>query len=266
MSEINALNYAPLRRILRFGQQVRGNTIASIAHGPAVGPGGYTGRLVGAALLPEAHQAWLRLSSRGPLPWQQRARVVALGAAQPAQPPADALALHSGLRAHCHDGYVGRIEGLSVDATSGRVLDVLLRVRTDVLAEVDTAASPFNALLRVAGQVVMFPPEWITDLSKEEGGGLLGGNENVLELAASPEQIASGMLIRPDGDLIAAIWRLWEENPAITAYLDRIRPLVHDGDVTLVGSLPAARQKASAEQDVWHVPGVFSVVNDIRVG
>lgn len=265
LSEINALNYAPVRRVLRFGQQVRGDTIASIARGPAVGPRGHTGRLVAADLLPMAHQAWLHLSSRGLLPWQQRTRVVALSPTQPAQPPADALELRGGLRAHCHEGYVGRIEGLSVDATSGRILDLLLRVRTDVLAEVETAASPFNALLRVAGQAVLIPPDWVSGLTKESGGGLLGGNESVLELTASPEQIAAGMLVRPDGTLTADIWRLWEDNPAITAYLDRIRPVVHDGDVTLVGNLPDPRLKASAEQDVWHVPGVFSVVNDIRI-
>ncbi len=215
MNDINALSYVPVRCILRFGQQVRGDTIASIPRHPALGPGGYTGRLLSASILPIAHEAWLRLSSRGALPWKQRVRIIALSDRQPEQPPDDAIELRGGLRARCHGGYVGRIEGLSVDANTGRVHDVLLRVRNDVLAEVDTAASPFNALLAVAGQVVQFPPDWISTLGKEKELGGLAGSEPILQLNASPEQIASGMLIRDDGALTAAIWRIWEDDPTI---------------------------------------------------
>lgn len=265
LNDINTLNYAPARRILRFGRQVRGDTIASIPRHPALGPGGYTGRLAAASLLPAAHEAWLRLASRGTLPWKQRVRVIALTDRQPQQPPDDAIELRGGMRARCHDGYVGRIEGLSVDANTGRVLDVLLRVRSDVLAEVDTAASPFNALLAVAGQVVLFPPDWISTHGKEKEASGQAGAESILQLNASPEQIASGMLIRDDGVLTAAIWRIWEDDPTIAPYLDRIRAIVHDGDVTLVGTVPERRHKASAESDVWHVTGVVSVVNDLRV-
>jgi len=38
---------------------------------------------------------------------------------------------------------------------------------------------------------------------------------------------------------------------------------VHDGIVRLRGEVPTARHKASIEQDVWHVPGVNGVRNEL---
>ena len=41
--------------------------------------------------------------------------------------------------------------------------------------------------------------------------------------------------------------------------------VVRDGEATLLGTVPSARHKATAEQDAWHVPGVFAVNNDLIV-
>lgn len=278
LSEREALTGAPIRRVLHFGQQVQGDTLTSIPQRLRTGPGSPSGRLVGAVLLPVAHRAWISLSRRGRWPWQTTVRTIPLSEAQASEPPQDAVALRDGLRVECHDGYIGRLEGLTVDAVSGRVLDLLVRVRGDVLAEVQSPSSPFTKLLPLAGQVVLVPPTWVTTVAKEhekdhekgrEKGkevSVFSSGEPIVHLDATPEQIGSAMVIRRDGDVSADIWRIWENNPAIAPYLDRIEPVVHDGDVTLRGVVPSPRHKATAEQDVWHVPGVFSVVNSLRVG
>ncbi|MDE3231196.1 MAG: BON domain-containing protein, partial [Chloroflexota bacterium] len=36
--------------------------------------------------------------------------------------------------------------------------------------------------------------------------------------------------------------------------------------VTLLGTLPSPRHRASAEQDVWHLAGVLAVRNEITIG
>jgi hypothetical protein len=257
---------APQRRVLRFGQQVRGDNIDGIPQRLRSGPGSPRGRLVGVSLLPVARRAWLVLSRRGRWPWQTVERTVPLSGAQQVEPPADAMPLVGGLRVRCHDGYVGKLEGVTVDAGSGRVLDLVLRVRSDVLAEVESPASPFAKLAPLAGQAILISPTWLTSVAKDKDAGPLMAEELVAHLDATPEQIASGMLIRGDGDITADIWRMFEENPAIAPYLEDIAAIVHDGGVTLRGTVPSPRHKATVEQDVWHVPGVFSVTNRLRVG
>jgi hypothetical protein len=266
--------------VLRFGQPVRGDTLTCIPQRLRTGPGSPSGRLVGVALLPDAQQAWLALSRRGRWPWQSVVRTIPLSNAHAPELPEDALLLRDRMRVECHDGYVGRLEGLTVDAVSGRVQDLLVRVRGDVLAEVQLPTSPFAKLLPLAGRVVLVPPAWIApaakdrakdkeqdkEQDKERHAGALTAEEPVLHLDATPEQIGSGMVIRGDGDVTADIWRLLEENPSIAPYLERITVVVRDGDVTLLGVVPSPRHKATAEQDVWHVPGVFSVTNGLRVG
>jgi hypothetical protein len=261
-----------MRRVLRFGQPVRGDTLTCIPQRLRTGPGSPSGRLVGVALLPVTQQAWLALSRRGRWPWQSVVRTIPLSNAHAPEPPEDALLLRDRMRIECHDGYVGRLDGLTVDAVSGRVQDLLVRVRGDVLAEVQLATSPFAKLLPLAGRVVLVPPAWIApaakdkEQDKERHARALTAEEPVLHLDATPEQIGSGMVIRSDGDVTADIWRLLEENPSIAPYLERITVVVRDGDVTLLGVVPSPRHKATVEQDVWHVPGVFSLTNSLRIG
>jgi hypothetical protein len=267
LSETDPRSAGPQRHVLRFGQHVRGDDIASISSQRRAGAAPPTGRLEGVALLSATGQAWLRMSQRGRLPWQRRPLpLLPLSPTQPAQPPQDAAELQGGTRVRCHDGYVGKIEGLTVDAASGHVLDLLVRVRADVLAEVESAASPFAKLVPLAGQVVTVPPAWLSRVAGDKSAGPLSAEEPVAHLDASPEQIASGMLIRSDGDITADIWRMLEDNPAIAPYFERITVDVRDGRVTLRGTVPSPRHKLTVEQDVWHVPGVFDVVNNLRVG
>jgi osmotically-inducible protein OsmY len=264
---MDALSGGPIRCIVRFGQQMRGDDLPSIPLRFRGGPGGPAGRLDGIALRPLARQAWLRLSQRGPLPWSRRESApIPLGSAQEPVPPADAVDLESGLRVRCHDGYVGRLEGMAVDARSGAVLDLLLRVRGDVLAAVRSNSDPLAALQAVSGQQILVSPTSVTAVTKEKGAGPFGAEETVLQLDASPEQLASATVLRPDGDVTSDIWRILEANPAIAPFMARLTVVVRDGDVTLLGRVPTPRHRASAEQDVWHVPGVFAVHNDLAVG
>ena len=83
-----------------------------------------------------------------------------------------------------------------------------------------------------------------------------------LRLDATVEQVASAGLLRTDGQLTAAVWQILSENPALAPSLGRLRVQVRDGEVTLLGALPSPRHRASAEQDIWHLPGVIAVRNE----
>ncbi|HEY7974219.1 MAG TPA: BON domain-containing protein, partial [Ktedonobacterales bacterium] len=71
---------------------------------------------------------------------------------------------------------------------------------------------------------------------------------------------------RSDGQMTASVWQILSENPAIAPYLARLRVQVRDGEVTLLGTLPTPRHRASAEQDIWHIPGVIAVRNEVALG
>lgn len=261
---MDALSGPPVRRILRFGQPVDGEAIQSIPPRYRGDADGSIGKLRSALLRPAARQAWLRLSQRSFFSRRKgKGVVIALSAAQPADPPDDAIELRGGAGVHCHDGYVGRLDGLAVDARTGGVLDLLVRVRGDVLTEVDSFSSPFRALEPLAGQEILVSPTWIVPATAEKAGA--EGDRAALHLDATLEQIASATVVRGDGDLASDIWRILEDNPAITPHLAEMDIAVHDGDVTLRGAVPTPRHRASAEQDVWHVPGVFAVRNELEV-
>ena len=86
----------------------------------------------------------------------------------------------------------------------------------------------------------------------------------LLELT-SVEQIAAGSVLRRDEDVAADILAMLNANRAFDPYTAGINVTVVDGDVLLEGRLPSARIRASIEQDVWHVQGVFAVHNELRV-
>jgi len=112
----------------------------------------------------------------------------------------------------------------------------------------------------------MLPPAWVVSSTHESSGFPFGSGSSRLMLDASAEQIAAGLMLRSDGALAAAIWEILDINPAIAPFTPRVQVLVHDGDVTLRGMLPSPRHRASAEQDVWHVPGILAVHNEIAIG
>jgi hypothetical protein len=255
----------PLRRVLRFGQKIKGDDVPT-APQRYRGVDGPSGKLVGARLRPSNGEAWLRLRTSDLVrPWNRNLRTIPLNSGQSPTPTLDVLELRGGMRVYCHDGYIGKLEGVATDARLGVVSDLLVHIRGDVRAAIESPTSPLATLLDVAGRRLLLPPAWANSTKHEEsdvpfGGGLL------LQLDATPEQIQFAMRLRPDGEVAADIGRILGENPAVAPYVGQVHVEVHDGDVTLSGSLPSVRHRASAEQDVWHIPGVFALRNEILVG
>ncbi len=252
------------RQVFRFGQKLRGENVPSVPARYRGGPGGPTGRVVAALLRPTLGEVWLRIRSSD-APWQRQTRTIPLNADQPPTPTPESVELRGGIRVYCHDGYVGRLEGIALDTHAGLAQQIVVRIRNNVLADVDNPSDPLFTLVEVGGQQVMLPPAWVVSVTHESSGFPFGGGSTRLMVDASAEQVASGLLLRSDGALTAAIWDILNINPAIAPYTPQVQVLVHDGDVTLRGTLPSPRHRASAEQDVWHVPGVLAVHNEITV-
>lgn len=253
------------RQIFRFGQKLSGENVPSVPARYRGGPGGPTGRVVAALLRPSSGEIWLRIRSSD-APWQRQVRTIPLNTDQPPTPTPESVELRGGVRVNCHDGYVGRLEGFALDTHAGIVQYIVVRIRSNVLADVENPSDPLFKLVEVGGQQLMLSPSWIVSATHESSGFPFGSGSARLMLAASAEQVASGIWLRTDGELTAAIWSILNENPAIAPYAGQLRVLVHDGDVTLRGSLPSPRHRASAEQDVWHVPGVLAVHNEVALG
>jgi BON domain-containing protein len=254
-----------VREIFRFGQKIRGENVPSVPARYRGGPGGPTGRVVAALLRPASGEIWLRIRTSD-APWQRQVRTIPLNTDQPPTPTPESVELRGGIRVNCHDGYAGRLEGVALDTYAGLAQYIVVRVRNNVLADVDNPADPLFKLVEVGGQQIMLPPAWVVSSTHESSGFPFGSGSSRLMLDASAEQIAAGLMLRSDGALAAAIWEILDINPAIAPYTPRVQVLVHDGDVTLRGVLPSPRHRASAEQDVWHVPGVLAVHNEIAIG
>lgn len=258
------------RAVLRFGQRMDGSAVPTVPERFRGGPSGPSGRLVAARMLPERAEAWLRLRP-STLPWQRDVRTVPASASQSPAPTPDSLEVHGGMTVRCHEGAVGKLEGITLDRRTGRVLGMLLRIRSDVLAAVESAATPLAKLLPLQGQAVLLPPGWIVsasaDASHHEHDGVeQAAHPDDLTLNATVEQVASGDILRPDGDLAGDLNALLADNPALAPYAGNIQIAVHDGEVTLRGTLPTIRHRATLEQEVWHVPGVLAYHNRVTVG
>jgi len=227
------------------------------------GMDGLAGRLVGARLRASAGEGWLRLRTGR---WGKRTvTTVPLTAAQSPVPTPDAVELRGGMRVHCHEGYVGRLHGLMVDTRTGLIVELVVRVRGDVLAEVDLPTSPMMPLVAMSGRLILVSPAWATATKPDDGGLLSRGDELALRLDATAEQLAASAVLRRDEEVAADIWAILDANPAIAPYVGGLRCEVHDGDVRLFGTLPSPRHRASAEQDIWHVPGVFALHDETTV-
>lgn len=253
------------RMIFRFGQKIRGENVPSVPARYRGGPGGPAGRVVSALIRPSSGETWLRIRI-GDAPWQRQVRTIPLNADQPPTPTPESVELRGGIRTYCHDGYVGRLEGIALDTRSGLAQQIVVRIRGNTLADVENPSDPLFSLVGVGGQLLLLPPAWVVSATHESSGFPFGSGSTHLKLDASAEQVASGLAVRSDGELTSAIWNILDDNPAIVPFTGQIRVLVHDGDVTLRGMVPSPRHRASAEQDVWHVPGVFSVHNELSIG
>lgn len=262
-SERNLHGDEPARRILRFGQRISGQWLPTAPQRVRGIDDGALGRLRGARLRARGREVWLRLSSSD---LSRTIRTAPINSTQAPAPTPDALELRGSMRVRCHEGYVGRLAGLIIDTHEGVVSDLILRVRRDPLADVSRSSDPMFKLVDVQGQEVLVSPAWAVSVSRSESMLAFGAAGLTLHVDASVEQIASGALLRTDGQLAAAVWEILNENPAIAPYQGNLRVNVRDGEVILLGTLPSSRHRSSAEQDVWHLPGVLAVRNEITIG
>jgi hypothetical protein len=248
--------------LLRFGQKLTGADLPYARHANGGGVDSVIGALASAHLTRDASDVWLRLGTGGFLR-SEKYQVIHVYGAGPEEPSTNGFSLHGDLRARCHEGYVGKIEGLALDARTGEPLGLLLHVRSDVLSAITRALDPWQSLLPLAGQRILLPPSWMRSVSHTKAALPFLPDEESLHLDASVEQVASATVVRSDPDLEADIVRILEDNLALAPLIARIDIQVHDGVVRLRGEVPTARHKASIEQDVWHVPGVNGVRNEL---
>jgi hypothetical protein len=261
VSESEAPAGAPLRRVLRFGQRMTRDDLP-FALQTGEGVGGAIGTLVGARLTKDASDVWLRLGA-GALFRGEKYRFIHAHGAGRDEPPLDGFSLHGDLRVRCHEGYIGKLEGLALDTRTGEALGLPVRVRSDVLAAITRSPDPYEELLPLAGQRILISPAWMRSISRTRAALPFLPDEETLHLDASVEQVASATVVRDDPDLAADITRIVEDNAALAPLLARISIQVRDGVVLLRGEVPTARHKASIEQDIWHVPGVNGVRNEL---
>ncbi len=247
------------RHVLRLGAKIKGEDVPTVPERYR-GLDGPTGRVVGARLVSATGELWLRLvrMSHRP-PFERTIRTIPLSGRQSPAPAPEAVELRGGMRVYCHEGYVGRLEGVTFGTVSGLCIELVVHIRSDVLSDVETTTSPLAKLLDVAGARLLVSPSWATSVKRETSTMPLRGDTVTLHLDASPEQIASGTRLRSDREVAADIWGILNANPAILPYTGRLRVEVRDGTVSLWGTLPTPRHRASAEQDIWHVPGVFAL-------
>ncbi len=256
----------PSRNVLRFDSKIKGEDVPSVPERYR-GLDGPSGKLAGIRLLPATGDVWLRLVRLGRRPpFERIARTIPLNARQSPAPSPEAVELRGGMRAYCDVGYIGHLEGITVDSGSGVALELLLHVRSDVLADVESPSSPLAKLLPVAGQRLLISPAWAGSVKPQPRALPFRGDALVLHLDASPDQIASGAVLRRDEEVAGDIWDILDANPALAPHTSRLRLDVHDGTVRLYGTLPTPRHRASAEQDIWHVPGVFALHDETTLG
>ena len=263
--EQNMSRMRSARRVLRFGQKIVGDDVPTVPTRYR-GVDGPLGKLVGVRVRPTNGEVWLRLR---PIELRRRMNrgllTVPLNGAQSPAPTPDALELRSGMRVYCHDGYVGRLEGLAIDPSAGLAVEFPVRIRSNVLAGVRAATSPMASLIGLDGQQILLPPSWIHSTKIEPSEVPFRGPSVALYLDASAEQVASGTRLRTDEEIAADVWAILAANPAVGPYVGALRIAVHDGNVTLQGELPSPRHRASTEQDIWHVPGIFSLRDEVHV-
>jgi hypothetical protein len=253
---------APVSRVLRFGQRITRDDLPLALQAGGSGAEGAIGTLISVQLTKDASHIWLRLGVGGLLRPTKYQTIDVYGNG-PDEASPDGFLLHDDLRARCHEGYVGKVEGLALDLRTGEALGVLLHVRSDVLSAITRASDPYYQLLPLAGQRILVPPAWMRSVSRTKAALPLRPDEETLHLDASVEQVASATVVRADADLEADIIHILEENPAAAPLLAHISIHVRDGIVRLRGEAPTPRHIASIEQDVWHVPGVNGVRNEM---
>jgi hypothetical protein len=253
----------PMRRIVRLGARLDLGEVSTLPARYRGSLGGPQGTLVSARLRARTSEIWCRL--RASRPFARAVRTIPLTTTQPPAPTPDALDLRPHERIDCLGGRVGHLEGVVLDAHTGLTTELLIRVRHDVAAEVERPTDPLAPLLGVQGQRILVPPSWASKAVPVHAPVRFMPDVPRLMLNASAAQVARCLVLRGDAELTADIWAILAANPAIEPSLSLLRVSVREGVVTLLGSLPTSRHRLSAEQDIWHVPGVLAVHNEVTV-
>ena len=199
-------------------------------------------------------------------PFERTIRTIPLGSRQSPAPAPDALELRAGMRVYCHEGYVGKLEGVALDTSNGLCNELLIHIRGDILSDVETTTSPLASLLDVAGQRLLVSPAWASSVKRRGQAGTVSGRcpdsssrgQSGADSVRNPAATATRRSRVTSGVFSITIPPF---PPTPVACISRCS----DGTVRIWGSLPTPRHRASAEQDIWHVPGVFALHNQIIV-
>jgi hypothetical protein len=152
-----------------------------------------------------------------------------------------------------------------LDAHTGLAMELVVRVRADVASDIARPTDPMGSLLPVRGQRVLVPPVWAAKAGRPKAG-IFSPRHGRLLLTATPAQIGHSPVLRDDAALTADVWAILTANPALQPVLGGVRVAVRDGTVMLRGHMPSIRLRLAAEQDIWHVPGVFAIQDELALG
>ncbi|MBA3826044.1 MAG: BON domain-containing protein [Ktedonobacterales bacterium] len=248
--------------VLRLGANAQLDEVASLPERLRGRLTALRGKLGSVFLVPETGDLWCRLSSGvttqvwPPTVKRVDARTFPLNARQTPTPSPDALELFPQMFVESRDGYVGKLEGLVLDAATGTATGLLIRIRRDLADVIVSPEDPLAELVEVQGQRLLISHEWAK--SPETVRHALGVAHH-LKLDATAPQVASGLHLRDDADLQHDVYAIIAQNPALATYISALRVTVHDGAVRVSGVALSPRLRASMEQDIWHVPGVLAV-------
>lgn len=261
---MNVADVTSSKIVLRLGAHAQLDEIASLPERLRGRISMLRGKLGSVFLEPDSGDVWCRLSSGittqvwPPTVKRVDARTFPLNARQMPTPSPDALELYPQMFVECRDGYVGKLEGMVLDATSGTATGLLVWIRRDLADVITSPGDPLAELMEVQGQRLLISHEWAkSPETVRQPWGM--GIAHHLKLDATAPQVASGLHLRDDVDLQHDVYAILGQNPALATYLNDLRVTVHDGAVRVSGVALSPRLRASMEQDIWHVPGVLAV-------
>ena len=249
------------RILLQLGKSFNGARVAGIPALYRNKAEGVKGQIKRLWLMPQGGQVTISLSIRKSLLGKSE-ELIPLSEGAPASPAAlqSAIELHARMPVFCTDEHqqaryrVGHFEGLTIAARTGLANGLVVQVRAHPEADFTRPTDPQAALVSVAGRRLVLSPAWVKAVKQGE-----------LFLSVFPAQVASGVEYLDDLQVRERLWTMLGENPALQPYLSLLRIDVRDGVVYLGGRLPMLRLRNSAKQDIWHVPGVVAIEDNVRI-
>ena len=242
--------------ILRLGSQIRLSDIASIPETYQDTPDQLNGRLGSIYLNAEASDIWCRINGGissqvwPPAVKHIEARIFPLHKRQSTTPPPNAIELLPQMAVLCEEGKFGKLTGILIDTRIGKASSLLVHVRSNN-----------DAFLSKSGDTLLVPPNWV---AAPNSAASLQLKPHQLLIDASVHQIAHGMVLRDDAEIMQDVWTILGKNPALQPYVAQMHVHVMDGSVSITGPALSPRLRSSLEQEIWHIPGVFNLRNLIR--